>query len=101
MCLCVPATPHAVVYPGLVPVTAVSYHMARRMALLSVTPWLLGTMHDAHDVPQLSSWKQAGLWSLPMRLCGRGGPAVGPAVLCPSWTEAHCAGKVRVCWGRP
>lgn len=97
MCLCVPAPPHVVVYPRLVPVTAVSYHMA----LLSVIPWLLGIMRDAHDVPRLSSWKRAGLLSLPMRLCGHGGPAVGPAVLCLSWTEAHCAGKVRVYWGRP
>lgn len=100
MYLCVPdhpPIPHVVVYPRLVPVTVVSYHMV----LLSVSPWLLGIMHDAHDVPRLSSWKQAGPLSLPMRLCGRGGPAVGPAVLSLSWTEAHCAGKVRVCWGRP
>lgn len=58
-------------------------------------------MRDAHEVPQLSSWKQAGLLSLPVRLCGRGGPAVGPAVLSLSWTEAHCTGKVRGVLGPP
>lgn len=37
-----------ILYPGLVPVTAVSYHIA----FLSGIPWLLSIMHDVHDVPQ-------------------------------------------------
>lgn len=51
VCASPPTPPHVVAYPGLVPVTAVSYHMV----LLSVTPWLPGIMHDAHDVPSLAA----------------------------------------------
>lgn len=68
--VCASLQPHVIVHPGLVPVT-VCHHMA----LLSGIPWLPGIMRDVHDVPWLSSWEQAGLLSLPMRLCGRGGPA--------------------------
>lgn len=85
--------PRIAVHLGLVPVTVVSY----RMALLSGVPWLPGITHDVRDVPLPSSWKQAGLLSLPMRLCGHG----GPAELLPVMDRSSLCGQGAVCRGSP